>query len=259
MYFETIQKVKPADRPLRAVRLQAYKLMTLRHTYSSVEQEPAHALVPPGHDTNSPFACLYKMELHFGLTFEAILDHLWMIAETMNSNVMRQHTSYFPSDASIIVLLEHIIQTINIALSTIGYRLPDKNIDSFNYTKNERQPKTSPSSVYDDCVQLIEMAMERCKRLRAIQGSPSSRILSNPLGIIVEERPQLLQNVHVQAQKGIRVDTVPSGRPRRYSGGVSPRTIISPSNRVESFTSSDIANTTIGRPVKLYVSIPLFA
>lgn len=196
----------------------------------------------------APFDGLYINVSPPKFTFEEAYEELGWIATVMGNHVTRQQGLPLPNASSIIDLLEHISQIVRVALSRIECQLPDDINQPFHYASDQKHLEATLQRVYIDWVRFVELAKYQCKRSRPLQIPSNRGSSSRRLGNIFEE---IQWPVPHQGWQDALIHNAHSGRSRRDSSDVSPRTKKLPSDRVGSFASSVVANSTIGKPVKM--------
>jgi len=175
----------------------------------------------------------------------------------MKTRFIRPHGLPLPNANTVIALLEHIFQTIKMALSRIGCQRPVGNSVSLHKKSDQDQLEATLSLVYKDWIDFIALAQDQCTRARPIKSSPTSRYRPNEPDI--DEKTSCSGWViPAWQQPSSSLGTEPTnGVQGQISPGSSPKTIQSPS-RSRSFIPSTNAANIRGMIVQLYVLVPYF-
>ncbi len=227
--------------------------MHARRPLATGNQELSPPVVFNGFDIKDPFHRLYSHSKPSEFTFDGAYDHLGIIISFLENHIKGQYTSPLPPAHSIIALLDHIAQTVEVAFSKIGFQLHHETSNSLQYPNDQTQPEETLERVYNNWVCFIKVAKGLCEQPRPRPISPTFGHPSTSLGGIVEGSPTSEWTLPYQERQNPR-----HPYPRRDSRDTSPTKKSSSSSRVGSVASSTVANSTVGKRVKLYVHLHSF-
>jgi hypothetical protein len=236
--------------------------MRPRKSLSLSVRESSQTTASYGLDIKPPFDLLYVNVKPSDFTFEEAYDELGSIDTIMRNHVTRTHGLPLPNPESIIDLLEHIFQTIKVALSRIGSQLPDEVSQSSHYTSDEKKLEANLHLAYIDWCRFIDIAKYQCERLRPVSIPSTSETVHYPRGPPLSPMEKIIEgnqwNVPRQGRRDTWISTDYSEKSRRVSRDVSPRTRASLPSGVRTFAISTIAHSTVERPVKMYQTLRIY-
>jgi hypothetical protein len=138
---------------------------------SKISKESSISPIAFANENGIPFVSLANESELDGFDFNQAVDYLSTLETIMSNHVMRQHGA-----DSIITLIKHTCDTINIALVSIGHQKQE-----LGYSENQAEPDHSLSEVLKCWDRFTKAAQYQCKRTRGTFSPP--RTAQNPPGL----------------------------------------------------------------------------